>query len=53
MTPIKIYFDDYPGQNLAHSGQGTQVWSRNIFEEDNDYKNSLYPVIERFRNLDV
>lgn len=46
MTPIKIYFDDYPGQNLAHSGQGTQVWHRNIFCSDKNYKNSLYSVLD-------
>ena len=46
MTPIKIYFNDYPGQNLAHSGQGTRVWHRNIFEIEKNYKNSFYPILD-------
>jgi hypothetical protein len=46
MTPIKIYFDDYPGQNLAHSGQGTLVWHKNIFNDSNNYKNSFYPILD-------
>lgn len=46
MTPIKIYYNDYPGQNLAHSGQGTKVWHRNIFEVEKNYKNSLYPILD-------
>lgn len=46
MTAIKIYYKDVPGHNLISSKDGARVYSRNIRSADEDYKNSLFPILD-------
>ena len=46
MTTIKIYYKDIPGQNLISSKQGAKVWTRNIRSPGDDYKSSIFPILD-------
>ena len=46
MTPIKIYYKDVPGHNLISSKDGAKVWTRNIRSINEDYKSSIFPILD-------
>jgi hypothetical protein len=46
MTPIKIYYKDVPGHNLISSKDGAKVWTRNIRSLNEDYKSSIFPILD-------
>lgn len=46
MTTIKIYYKDVPGQNLISSKDGARVWTRNIRSISNDYKSTIFPLLD-------
>lgn len=46
MTPIKIYYKDVPGYNLVSSKDGARVWTRNIRSLNDDYKSSIFPILD-------
>jgi hypothetical protein len=45
MTAIKIYYNNIPGLNLVSRNEGALVWSRITRDLNNNYKNSLFPLL--------
>lgn len=46
MTTIKIYYKDVPGHNLISSKDGAKVWTRNTRSLNDDYKSSIFPLLD-------